>query len=141
MITSFLGIALVLLSLGALMAAVRLYQVRFTVPPERVRKLFHVGSGLITLTFPWLFHSAWPVLVLAGITLPTMLALKYMRGLRQGVGSILHSVDRASLGELYFPLGVTVVFLISLGHPLLYVIPVLILTLADTAAAFIGIEY
>jgi phytol kinase len=141
MIAPVLGIALVLLSLGALMAAVRFYQVRFTAPPERVRKLFHVGSGLITLTFPWLFHSAWPVLLLAGITLPAMLALRYVRGLRRGVGSILHGVDRASLGELYFPLGVAAVFLLSLGHPQLYVIPVLILTLADTAAAFVGIEY
>ena len=137
----WVGIALVLALLGTLMAVVHLYQQRCAPASEKARKLFHLGAGLAALTFPWLFHAVWPVLLLAGLTLPAMVALKRVRALRHGLGRVLFGVERESLGELCFPVGVCLLFVLSFGHPLLYVIPVLILTFADTMAALIGVEY
>jgi phytol kinase len=67
----------------------------------------------------------------------------------RNLGSVIGGVARFSLGEVYFPLAVAVLFLLSLaetdaapGHRLmLYCIPILLLTLADAAAALIGISY
>ena len=52
-----LGMALVLLTLGALLAALTLYRRVGAPHPELLRKLLHVGMGLTTLLFPFLFVS------------------------------------------------------------------------------------
>jgi phytol kinase len=61
--------------------------------------------------------------------------------LRSGIGSVLGGVERQSLGEFYFPVAVATVFYLSGSDPLLYVIPVLTLTLADSVGALIGVRY
>lgn len=137
----WLGISLVMAILGSLMVGLRFYQHRFSPHPELVRKLLHVPMGLIALTFPWLFHSALPVVLLAGLAVAWLLALRFYQPLKQQLGSVLGGVERRSLGEIYFPLAVSLLFLFSEGDPLLYCIPMLILTLADAIAAIIGIRY
>jgi phytol kinase len=129
------------LLLATLMGALRVCQHRYGLAPEASRKLFHVGGGLTTLAFPWLFHSAWPVLVLAPVTIGTLLALKYVRGLRGALGNVLYGIERHSLGEVYMPLSITLVWVLAGGNALLYVGPVLVLALADPAAALIGMRY
>jgi phytol kinase len=57
------------------------------------------------------------------------------------LGSSIHSVDRKSLGDIYFALGVGGVFLFSLGDRLLFCVPILILTFADAAASIVGLYY
>ena len=49
-------------ALGAMLAALSLYRRLGKPHPELLRKLLHVGMGLTTLLFPWLFADAWPVL-------------------------------------------------------------------------------
>lgn len=144
----WLAIPMVLTLLGALLGAVWVYVRRFSPAPEGARKLFHVGSGLVALTLPWLFHSAAPIAALCGLTLAIMLALKHVPAARRGPGQVLFRVHRDSYGEVYFPLGVGVLLLLCLkpagrsaGYPLLYAIPILVLTLADTVAALIGAPY
>jgi phytol kinase len=132
----------VLGTLGALVGTLRWVDVRFAPDPELPRKALHVGMGLVTLTFPWVFAERWPVVVLAALATAALLGVRSIRALRSGLGSVLHGVDRASLGELYFPAGVATVFVLSFGRPpVFYVIPVLMLTLADATAAFVGIRY
>lgn len=140
-INPWLGIALELVILMALMAGLRLYQRFGQLAPESSRKLFHIGGGLTTLTFPWIFAQPWPVIVLTGVTIPTLLALKYVRVLRSGLGAVLYRVERRSFGEVYFPLSVCLLFVLARGDALLYSIPILILALADTAAAVTGVRY
>jgi phytol kinase len=135
------GMAIELLILAALMGGLALYQRWRPLPAELSRKLFHIGGGLTTLSFPWLFESAWPVILLALVTIPALLALKYIRAFKGNLGAVLYRVDRASLGELYFPLSVCLLFVFTHAHALLFLIPVLILTLADPAAAAIGCRY
>ena len=131
----------VLVALVALVGVLHWYQVRRHPHPEVVRKLVHVGMGLVVLPFPWLFPSPWPVVALGVLSVGGMLALRALPSLRHGPGSVLHAVQRQSLGEICYPVAIAVVFVLKRDQPLLFVIPVLILALADAVAALIGITY
>ncbi len=51
-------------------------------------------------------------------------------------------VDRHTIGELYFPVSVALVFWLARGRsPLLFCIPILVLTLADAVGALVGVRY
>jgi phytol kinase len=140
-VNPWLAVALILTILGGLIIGLRSFQSRYSPHPELVRKLLHIPMGLITLTFPWLFTSPVPVLVLAAIAIVTLSLLRIYPPLKQSFGSVLGSVERRSLGEIYFPISVALVFWFSQGQPLLFCIPILLLTLADAIAAIIGIRY
>ncbi|MBV9616126.1 MAG: hypothetical protein JO011_18280 [Ktedonobacteraceae bacterium] len=140
-INVWLGIVLELILLVSLMTGLTLYQHWSPLSPETSRKLFHIGGGLTTLTFPWVFTSSWPIVLLTLITIPSLLALKYIRTLKGNPGAVLYRIDRASSGEIYFPLSVCLLFGIVGTQPLLFIIPILILTLADPMAAIIGGHY
>jgi phytol kinase len=108
---------------------------------ETRRKAVHVWTGLVCLTFPLLFRAAWPVWVLAGGALSLLLVVRGVPVLRAGAGASLHGVKRVSYGELLFAPAVALVFTGSLGRAELFVIPVLILTAADAAAALAGTRW
>jgi phytol kinase len=133
--------ALEALALTLLLVTLRLAQRRLALSAEASRKLFHIGGGLSTLAFPWLFHSPWPVLGLMPLTIGAFLALKYLRGLRRGLGNVLYGVRRPSLGEIYMPLSLTLLWLLAGGDALAFVVPALVLALADPAAALVGMRY
>jgi phytol kinase len=133
-----IGIALEAALLVSLIVAIRVAQRRFALSAEASRKLFHVSGGLSTLTFPWLFHAAWPVVALAPVTVGALLALKYVRRLRGELGTVLYGIERRSFGEVYMPVGITLVWVFSGGDPMLFCPPVLMLALADPAAALVG---
>ncbi len=135
------GIALVLALLGAALGLFRWLQVQGRISPEASRKGVHVSMGVLTLSFPWLFGGAfWPVAVLAGVAFVAMLALR-VGPLRRSVGGVLHDVGRESVGDLAFPLAVVVLYALASGEPVLYAIPILLLGLADPAAALVGVSY
>jgi phytol kinase len=136
------GIALAATSFGALVAALTWYSVGASTPPETRRKLLHVGSGLLTLPFPFLFADLWPVLLLTGSTVLFLAGVKFLRPGRRRFGNILPAVGRTTFGELYFPAAVALVFWLSLGeHPIMFVVPVLVLSFADAGSAVIGKRY
>jgi phytol kinase len=144
MMNPWLGIGLVLVLLVALMGGLRLVQRLVAPHPEVVRKLMHVGMGLTTLSFPWLFTDIWPVLLLAGLSMAALATVRCVSGLKSGLGSVIGGVARKSLGEFYFTLSVACLFWLTRDQPfrlILYCIPLLILTLADAVAALIGIRY
>ena len=143
---NLLGIAIVLASLGALLGGLRLYQILGSPHPELIRKALHVGMGLVAVSFPWLFDAAWPVLVLGVLCVVGMTALRMVPLLRDSVGKVVSGVGRASLGEIYFPLAIAVQWHIYLfttfeQRTLLYCVPLLLLTMADAAAALVGVNY
>lgn len=135
----WLGILGVLVALGALMGVMRLFQGRL--PAELSRKGVHVGMGLLCLTFPWIFREAWPVITLAALAIVGLAAVRFVPLLRRGIGGVLGGVERQSLGEFYFPAAVATVYVLAAGDALLYLIPVLTLTVADTVGALIGVRY
>lgn len=141
MVNPWLGMAAVVAIFGLMMAGLRAYRQWRSPDAEALRKLLHVGMGFVTLAFPWVFAATWPVLVLAVTFVVGLSVLKKSAALRRRFGGVIEGVGRVSRGEIYFPLGVGLVFLCSAGDALLFCIPVLILTLADTAAALIGRRY
>ncbi|MEM7028140.1 MAG: hypothetical protein AAF629_01010 [Chloroflexota bacterium] len=139
MTENWVGISIVLLLLGGLIGALRIYKSRFDPHPEVVRKLLHVGMGLTSLTFPWLFDDYWPIIILVGVTTPGLYLTRHLKSLKTLCGGVIDGVGREqSLGEVYYPLGVATAFILSQGQPVLYCIPILLLTFADTAAALVG---
>lgn len=141
MLSPWLGIVLVPLLLGGLILGMKSLAGRCALHPEVSRKLVHILMGLVTLTFPWLFHAAWPVLLLSALAIAALAALRFLPALQERFGKVLHGVERKSLGEIYFPLAVALLFLLADGQQLFYVIPLLTLTLADAVAALVGVRY
>jgi phytol kinase len=144
MANPWLGIGLVLGILAALFGVLRAFQRLVAPNPEVVRKLMHVGMGLATLSFPWLFADVWPVVLLGGVSIGALAAVRLVRRLKSGLGSVLGGVARESFGEFYFVVSVGCLFCLARGQPfgpILYCIPLLILTLADACAALVGVRY
>lgn len=135
------GILLVLACLGLLLGGCQYSGKRFSLAPELSRKTVHMGMGLICTFFPLLFQEAWPVLLLAGVAVASLLVVRLLPSLRTTIGSSLHGVARSSLGELLFPVAVAAVWYLSLAKPLYYSLSVLVLTLADAFAALVGTRY
>src|SRR5262249_55657175 len=102
----------VLAALAGLLIVLSLYK-RLSNPrphPELLRKLVHVGMGLVTLSFPWLFDSAWPIVVLLVLSIGLLLSLRTVERLRESVGQVVGGVQRSSPGEVYFPLGMSILW-------------------------------
>ncbi len=136
-----LGMGLVLAALGLCFMGLRLLQQLASPHPEVLRKLMHVLMGLVASSFPWLFDAAWPVLLLAGGSLVALIVVRAGGGVTRSLRGVLHGVERSSWGELLFPVAIAVIFVLADGNALLYVVPILILTLADAVAALIGVYY
>lgn len=141
LLSPWLGIVIVLVILGGLITGLHFLRLLYSPPPELTRKLLHIGMGLVTLSFPWLFNTVWPVLLLACISALGLMALKFYKPLQRHLGGVIDGIERKSMGEIYFPLAVGLLFLFSEGNALLFCIPMLILTLADAVAALIGVRY
>jgi len=104
--------------------------------PEWTRKLVHAGGGLVCLLFPFLIRSVWTVLAMAA-----GLSALFLWGARTGRLQSLHRVARPSRGAEYYPLTIAALFVLARGRPWLYVASVLVLAVADAAAALIGSRY
>jgi len=134
-----LVIVVVIGAVLALMLAVRLLARRVGISPEGQRKLVHVATGTASLTFPYLFDNPLPVLVLMSAAIVVMLLLRLPQA--AGLGAVLHDVKRPSFGEVYLALAIVIVFFHAHGQHILYVLPMLVITLSDTASALIGTSY
>ncbi len=141
MLQSWLGMGAVLATGVGMMAGLSAYQARRAPHPELSRKLLHIGNGLLALSFPWLFETAWPVLVVVGVGTLVLCATRMSGTLRRCLGGALNGIDRESYGDLWFLLAIGLVFVLSDGRTLLYVVPILVLTLADAAAALVGVAF
>lgn len=140
LVEPWLGMSLVTVACGVLLAAVSLWRRRSAPPAELTRKAVHVGMGTIALSLPWLFTARWPVLVLCGGMGAAFVALKRFAR-RSDLGAAMHDVNRSSLGDLYFAVSVGVLWVLAGGDRLLFVVPVLVLTLGDAVAALVGRHY
>ncbi len=133
LVRELVGAGIISTAILALFVIAELIHRLADVPTERTRKLTHVGSGFVVLTLPWLTHSHWTVLALA-LSFFGLLALGKVTGL---LGSI-HRIRRRSGGAYYYPFAVYLLYLLADGDALLYLLPMLIMALSDTAAALVG---
>ena len=119
--------------------------------PEIGRKLVHISLGLYCLTFPWIFSAAWEVAATCALAIGLFVLARGT--MRKSLGGSLHSVERTSYGELLFALAVALLFWLKDGHyilarndvppigPVLYILPIMTLTLCDAASAIVGSRY
>ena len=135
----WVGIGLVFATFAALFAVFSLVGPRLQ--PEVLRKGLHISMGLTTLTFPWLFDSAWPVLLVVGACAVAFIGVHAHLPLLRRLAFALERIKRVSVGEFCFIAATAIVFALSAGDPVLYCIPMLLLTLADAAAALVGTAY
>lgn len=138
-------LALVLLGVSRLAQLIR-------VDAEVQRKLIHISLGLYCLTFPFVFDAAWEVSATCALAVGLFMLAR--GAMRKSLGGGLHAVQRTSYGELLFAVAVALLFWLKDGHfistslhhkvppgPVLYVLPILILTLCDAASALVGSRY
>ncbi len=126
-----LPVVITVLALAGFLVLNELAARRWLPPPELSRKLAHVGSALLAaVSCVWLDHR-WYVAIGLGFTVALLLARRFLP-LRS-----LSARSAGSWGELLFGLGVAVAALIAHGTPT-FVLGVLILGLADTAAFLVG---
>jgi len=133
--------ALVVAVFMALTISVRCYKRRRAIDGELARKAVHMGMGLVAMSFPLLFSTVWPAVVLAAFFTLGLFASRFVRGLGAFFGDLINPPSRQSLGDMVFPGAVGLLFVFSHERALLFYIPMLILTLADSAAALIGSRY
>jgi phytol kinase len=125
----------------AMLCILRLYRKWMGADGEWIRKLAHIGTGLLSISLPWLFSSRTPVFIICGASVALLLAIRYLPLIRSRLSGVLDDVDRDSWGEIYFPLSVGLLYQLNHGGKLLYAVPLVVLTLADTVAALTGAEY
>lgn len=134
---SILFVSFILIaSLGIL----KLIEKKTNINGELKRKLFHVSMGIVMLTFPYIFKNVLSVGILGILSLIILFVLKHTE-LKKSFGTILYSVKRESFGEVFFVISVFLIFYLANGDKILYSIPILILTFADSSAALIGKNY
>lgn len=122
-----------------LMAADRISR-RLGAGPETRRKAVHIGTGLVSLSFPWLFPSALWFLVAMGSMLAALMAIRLLPSQRRR-GAVLHGVERQSLGDVWFLVSIVTLYFLSQGEPVLYIIPLAVMTLSDALAAMVGTRH
>lgn len=140
----WIGIGLILTALAALISGLTLWR-RYGKPHAEVtRKFVHVGMGLVALSLPWLFTDFWPILVLAVSGTSGLLVLR-LKAFRDGPGAVLGSVGRSWSGEVCFSAGIAALFALYSWDDeprlVLYVVPLLLLAVADAAAALVGVGW
>jgi phytol kinase len=121
---------------GAILAARRVW----TLPGELTRKLVHMTTGSLALSFPFLFRAAWPVAALAGGACLIVLWTRHTAPGRRferwyGLGS---SRRLESLGEFYFAAAIGLLFLLVRTDFVRYAVPLAAITYGDAAAAIVG---
>jgi phytol kinase len=109
---------------------------RLPADPELSRKFVHFGGGVAALSFPFVFRSAATVPLLALLFAAIILVTK-----RKGLLSSVHGVARRSSGAVYFPLAITLLYLLGRERQVFYVISILVLTMSDSLAALVGTRY
>lgn len=140
LVTEWVKIIGVVGALVGLLVGVQWLGQRWRWSPERQRKTLHVALGLTALSFPWLFIAHWPVWTICGSGLLILLALRHVPVLRRRLGGTLHGVGRESTGELLFAVAIALLYWLA-PSATEYVVPLAILTVADTAAALVGVRW
>jgi len=132
--SSATGALLIALAYLALFGSAEVLRARWQVEAEATRKYVHMASGVIAAGIPlWV---GWPMTVAIGVTFAAALAWSK----RHRVFQAIHGVDRATVGEVCFPLGVAAAALLVPQMPE-YAFGMLVLAFADGSAGIVGARY
>ena len=132
------GVVLAVLAIVVTLAATSVIARRAPIGAEASRKLAHIAIGTGALGLPLMLREPSAVLTaFAGIT-TVLLGIRRSRRMHRIFAGALHAVSRESTGEFWFAAAIALLLLAADTRPLLYIVPVLILTFADSAAALAG---
>ncbi len=140
MIIEWTSILFILLLLSIDLVIIKFIEKKIKINGELKRKTFHITMGISMLILPYIFSSIYSVAILAILAIAILIVLKKTK-LKNSLGTVIYSVERESWGEIFFVISVFAIFYLSKGDKILYSIPILILTLADSVAALIGKNY
>ncbi len=102
--------------------------------PEVTRKLVHVLTGILIFFSPFFMTSKIPLIWLAVL----FIIVNYV-GIRTGKLKGMHDTRRRSYGTVFYPLTFLILVLICWdNHKTIIMLSMLILALADAAAAIVG---
>ncbi|MCL2058961.1 MAG: hypothetical protein FWH01_07870 [Oscillospiraceae bacterium] len=128
----------VLVILSTVMLVTKLFANRLS--GEGSRKIIHITMGCIALSLPYVFIHRLSVLYLGVAAIAMLLLLRLNKNLRNGIGTALLGISRKSFGEIYFVISIVFVYMLH-KSTFEYLIPILVLTFADSTAALIGTSY
>ncbi|MEM8795407.1 MAG: hypothetical protein AAGE61_07555 [Pseudomonadota bacterium] len=134
------------LSIGVMLGAMAITKKlanHYGLDAEVQRKSVHVVTGLFAISLPWILPEPLMVYILLGLSVVVMLVLRLPALSSGGLGDVVHGVKRKSWGDLMLVAAVATVFFIYQreGAPVLYILPLAVLTLSDSAAALAGSAY
>lgn len=109
---------------------------KMELPPEGSRKLVHVSIGLLAVPIPWLIRSELSMAILAIGSLGFLIMAR-----RRGLLRSVHSVERTSWGDRFFPIGIALLFFVGHDDPPVYLIGLSYLVVSDAVAALVGRRY
>lgn len=104
------------------------------IKPELSRKLAHVLSSVVTCFFPS-FLSLKQIAIIGCIFFIALVSTRFLR-----IWKSLYGIDRSSLGELWFPLGVSAAALLA-SDSKQFICAILIMGISDSVAALVGQHY
>ena len=107
---------------------------RWSLRPELSRKLAHVSCGILAAALPS-FLPFPAIAILAAAFIPFMFASR-----RLGLFPIVHSAERTTYGEIYFPIGILLAAIL-VPYKIAYAFGVLVLAVADAVASVVGQPY
>ena len=136
--SSLLAIVLPPLTLVPVMGLLSRAKSNNAVQAELRRKALHVSIGFMSLFLPLVLTETWLIIAASLLAFGWMLSVRHVACIRSRFGRVLHDADRRSHGELYFTLSIGLLLFLATDEPLLYIAPILILSIADAAAALVG---
>lgn len=140
MLSDFPAILFVIAFLAGVLQVTWLLKRKLHTSSESSRKTVHVAMGVLATCFPFMFHHAFSVVILSVLSCVLMALLRYAPN-RFGWKQTVCRPGRRTFGELLFPLSIGILFVLAQRTPILYCVPIAILTLADAASAMIGMRY
>jgi len=133
MTTEFISVVILL---GIFIGFVEIVKRKFAIRSDTSRKIAHTGAALIAALTP-LFLNKWEIII---IGLGGAGFLYFTR--RTIVLSSIHSVDRQTMGEVFFPIGVaTCAYLFLPEHRIAFQFGILVMGISDALAALIGEKF
>ncbi|HEY9166776.1 MAG TPA: DUF92 domain-containing protein [Candidatus Kryptonia bacterium] len=129
----FLNFVLILVVLTLFVVAADLLKGRFKVDGKKTREFVHAAVAVVVFFAPLLFHSKLYPALLAG-TFVVVNFVSVRLGMFKGINP-----DRKNLGTVYYPVSFLIlVLLLWDSHPFIVSSAMLIMGLADPAAAIVG---
>ncbi|MBI5203182.1 MAG: hypothetical protein HY925_16445 [Elusimicrobia bacterium] len=106
--------------------------------PVWVRKLAHACTSLLALSYPAVLRDNWAVAAMCGVILAHLAVIRAWPPANSKFGVILGGLERDSWGDLFLPVAIGATYYLSGGDRIQFTVPILIIGLADPAAALVG---